>query len=491
MTGRFPVSRRAFVAGMASGAVSACTASPVPGSRISAAVAPERTAATAGAAVNPLVSQRADAQIFRHEDGLYYMTASVPEYDRLVIRRAPTIGRLATSEEAVVWRRPAQGKLGGHIWAPELHHFDGRWHIYFAAGNSDDVFRIRTYVLANSARDPFDPGWSLLGELETPWDTFNLDSTVYTHKGTRYLIWAQSEPGIDTNSNLYIAPLATATTLARRPTRLTVPTLPWEIQGFKVAEGAAVLNRHGRLFLTYSASATDARYALGLLTADEDADIMSPESWTKSPVPVFTSSPATGVYGPGHNSFTIDEQGRDILVYHGRDYERIEGDPLYDPNRHTRVQRIYYRPDGTPDFGIPVGNGPVPDRFSPADRPQAFLLAEQGRVTVGAGSLPLSQIRRKAGLAGNGSVSLEPILAPGRFLVRSPDGSLVAAANDGTAEFAQRSSFLQVAGLADPRGVSFAAPGAAGEYIRHMSGMAQVGPVRIAAERASATFLVG
>lgn len=447
-------------------------------------------AAMADIPLNPLVRQRADAQILRHADGLYYMTASVPEYDRLVIRRAATIAGLAAAEETVVWRRPARGRLGGHIWAPELHHFDGRWHIYFAAGDSDDVFRIRTYVLANPARDPLDPGWRLLGAIETPWDSFNLDSTLFMHRGTRYLAWAQGEPGIATNSNLYIAPLATATTLARPPARLTVPTLPWETQGFKVAEGPALLNRNGRLFLTYSASATDARYALGLLTADADADIMSPEAWTKSPVPVFKSSPVTGVYGPGHNSFTVDEQGRDVLVYHGREYERIEGDPLYDPNRHTRVQRIYYRPDGTPDFGVPIGNGPVPDRFSPADRPQTFLLAEQGRVTVGAGPLPQSQIRRKPGLAGKGTVSLEPILAPGRLLVRSSDGSLAVAADDRTAEFARRSSFRQVAGLTGPGGVSFAALDAAGEYIRHVRGIAEVGPAQSAAERASATFVV-
>lgn len=484
MTARFPLSRRTFVAGVASATVGACVAPP-PASPGLAAAAP-----AAPVPVNPLVRQRADAQIFRHEDGLYYMTASVPEYDRLIIRRSPTIAGLATAEEAVVWRRPAQGRLGGHIWAPELHHFDGRWHIYFAAGDSDDVFRIRTYVLSSAARDPFAPGWELLGQLETPWDTFNLDSTVYTHRGTRYLLWAQHEPGIDTNSNLYIAPLATATTLARPPARLTVPTLPWETQGFKVAEGAAVLNRNGRLFLTYSASATDARYVLGLLTADEDADIMSPASWTKSPVPVFTSSPVTGVYGPGHNWFTIDEQGRDLLVYHGRDYQEIEGDPLYDPNRHTRVQRIYYRPDGTPDFGVPVGNGPVPDRFSPADRRDAYLRTEGGRVTVGSGPLPTTQIRQKPGLAGSGTVSLEPILAPGQFLVRTASGALAVGPNDGSPAFAQHSSFRRVPGLTYPAGVSFAALGAEESYIQHVQGSARVAPVRTAEQRAAATFIV-
>ncbi|RZM37312.1 MAG: hypothetical protein EOP67_01940, partial [Sphingomonas sp.] len=32
------------------------------------------------------------------------------------------------------------------------------------------------------------------------------------------------------------------------------------------------------------------------------------------------------------------------LVYHARDYEAIKGDPLFDPNRHTRVQRFTYKP---------------------------------------------------------------------------------------------------------------------------------------------------
>jgi hypothetical protein len=99
---------------------------------------------------------------------------------------------------------------------------------------------------------------------------------------------------------------------------------------------------------------------------------MSPDAWNKSPVPVFASSDETGVYGPGHNSFSVDEQGRDVLVFHGRDDKTIQGNPLFDPNRHTRVQRLYYHPDGTPDFGVPVGAGEIPDRFAPVDRPGAY-----------------------------------------------------------------------------------------------------------------------
>jgi GH43 family beta-xylosidase len=71
------------------------------------------------------------------------------------------------------------------------------------------------------------------------------------------------------------------------------------------------------------------------------------------------TSAAHKIYGPGHNSFTVDERGRDMLVFHARDYEAIKGDPLFDPNRHTRVQPIRYDAGGVPQFDPPVANGPV------------------------------------------------------------------------------------------------------------------------------------
>ncbi len=321
-----------------------------------------RVAAKAPVPVNPLVRQRADAQVFLHTDGYYYMTGSVPEYDRLVLRRSRTLAGLSTANERVLWRHEKTGPMSGFLWAPELHLIDGRWIMYFAAGPSgggEDVFRIRTFAVVCDGPDAMTGTWTVLGQLTTPWDSFTLDSTSFVHRGTRYLAWAQREPGIETNSNLYLAPLATPLTLAAKPARLAVPTLDWEIRGFKVAEAPALLARNGKLFMTYSASATDARYCMGMLTARDDANIMDPAAWTKSPQPVFKSSPAHKVFGPGHNSFTVDERGRDILVYHARDYEAIKGDPLFDPNRHTRVQTFKYKPDGTPDFGEPVANGPL------------------------------------------------------------------------------------------------------------------------------------
>ena len=139
--------------------------------------------------------------------------------------------------------------------------------------------------------------------LVTPWDTFTLDSTTFMHHGTRYLVWAQHEPGIDTNSNLYIAPLASPTELGGPPVRIAVPTLPWEIQGFKVNDiGGADPQRPG--FMTFSASATDPR-RIGLLTAAADADLLDAASWVKSPDPVFVTSEATSVCHQGTNTIAL------------------------------------------------------------------------------------------------------------------------------------------------------------------------------------------
>lgn len=302
-----------------------------------------------------IIEQRADPWIYRHTDGYYYFTASVPSYDRIELRRAETIGGLAGAEPIVVWRKYDTGPLSANIWAPELHRMDGKWYIYFAAARTsetqDGLFDHRMYVLENAADNPLEGVWVEKGQLRTDWESFSLDATHFEHRGVHYLVWAQRDPAIPGNSNLYIAPLANGWTLAGRQVMLTKPEYEWEKIGFLVNEGPAVLKRNGRILLAYSASATNHNYCMGLLWAGEDADLLDPASWNKSPDPVLTTDEEAGQYGPGHNSFTVSEDGtQDILVYHARTYKEIAGDPLYDPNRHTWVKPLRWGPDGMPDF---------------------------------------------------------------------------------------------------------------------------------------------
>jgi len=52
--------------------------------------------------LQPLIEQRADPFIIRHTDGYYYFTASVPQYDRIELRRAKTIAGLVDAEKVDV-----------------------------------------------------------------------------------------------------------------------------------------------------------------------------------------------------------------------------------------------------------------------------------------------------------------------------------------------------------------------------------------------------
>lgn len=307
---------------------------------------------------NPLVWQRADPWVYKHRDHYYYFTASVPEYDRIEIRRSLTLQGLGEAEPVVVWRKYDSGPLSANIWAPELHYIDGKWYIYFAAARTTEtkegLFDHRMYVLENNCANPLEGQWTEKGQVRTKWESFALDATTFEHRGVRYYVWAQKDPDIAGNSNLYISKMSNPWTLTGEQVMISKPEYPWEVIGFKVNEGATVLKRNGRIYISYSASATDHHYCMGLLYADESADLLDPASWAKSPEPVFQTSEANGQYGPGHNSFTVSEDGEDVLVYHARSYKEIAGDPLYDPNRHTRVQTFTWKEDGMPDFGVPV-----------------------------------------------------------------------------------------------------------------------------------------
>lgn len=303
----------------------------------------------------PLIPQRADPHVSLH-DGWYYFTASVPEYDRIEVRRARSVEALAGAEPVTVWRRHREGPQSWHVWAPELHRIDGAWYLYFAAGEAQDVWKIRPYVLECREADPLTGGWTEKGKIQAAagdpfsFEDFSLDATTFEHRGRRYLVWAQKAGG---SSNLYIARMETPWKLATAQVMLTTPDYDWERVGFWVNEGPAVLVRHGRVWMTFSASATGACYCMGLLSAPEDADLLDPRSWTKERDPVFATDAAAGRFGPGHNSFTKASDGSDLLVYHARTYAEITGDPLYDPNRHTWVRPLVWDAAGFPDFGPP------------------------------------------------------------------------------------------------------------------------------------------
>lgn len=306
----------------------------------------------------PWILQRADPYVYRHIDGTYYFTASVPAYDCIVLRKSPTLGGLAEADEVAVWKKHEHGPMSEHIWAPELHYLDGKWYLYFAGGEAEDKWKIRPYVLECEDSDPMTGKWVEKGKIqraaedEFSFEAFSLDATVFENKGKRYYVWAEKVGVGKQISNLYIAEMETPCSLSTVQVLLTTPDYDWERVGFWVNEGPAVIKRDGKIYLTYSASETGIAYCMGMLTADEDADLLDPLSWKKERYPVLKSCDEKGIYGPGHNSFTTDEEGNAVMVYHARTETEIVGDPLYNPNRHAMLMKLRWDEKGRPVFSF-------------------------------------------------------------------------------------------------------------------------------------------
>ena len=299
----------------------------------------------------PWILQRADPYVLRW-GGWYYFTASVPSYDRIILRRSDSLSGLADAEEKTLWIKHPEGIMSEHIWAPELHYLFGKWVIYFAGGDKDDVWEIRPYVLVCTGDDPYEDPWIEAGPMqcadedEFSFRAFSLDATTFEDNGIQYFVWAEKTGVGKMVSNLYIAKMESEVKLATVQVLLTTPDYDWERVGFWVNEGPAVLRRNDELYLTFSASETGIAYCVGMLTAKSGTDLLDPLNWHKQRWPVLKSDEQLGIYGPGHNSFTTDEDGRDLMIYHARTEAEITGNPLYNPNRHAFVMPVRWLPEG-------------------------------------------------------------------------------------------------------------------------------------------------
>ena len=65
---------------------------------------------------NPIVIERADPWIYKHTDGYYYFTGSLPGYQAIELRRAKNIDDLETGERVLVWHAPESGIMSELIW---------------------------------------------------------------------------------------------------------------------------------------------------------------------------------------------------------------------------------------------------------------------------------------------------------------------------------------------------------------------------------------
>lgn len=357
------------------------------------------------------VEGMADPCIYWDEQsGYYYMTGSyfpedgdqidgsdqLEQYDRVVLRRAKTLeGLQDRSTQVTVWKAGNQGFYDGenyasrgyrYIWAPEIHRVGDNWVIYFTESHSSNVFDIYCHALVLPGdKDPYETALQSSGQSsqwtdyklsvtsqvsDNPFSrSFCLDMTYFKDEvnGQSYVIWAGKPTAAyqGSSTDLFIASVDEQQPwlVTSEPTRITCSDYGWERIRYCVNEGATVLQKDGNIFMCYSASGTGSEYAIGMCSAKGGSDLLDASNWTKNPYPLLTSRDVNGEEGPGHNSFTVDQDGNAIFVYHARptshnyrkcgsDYNgnnsSYNGEPLNDPCRHARLKRVHWAADGSP-----------------------------------------------------------------------------------------------------------------------------------------------
>jgi GH43 family beta-xylosidase len=310
---------------------------------------------------NPILPHGADPWVLKHGKHYFYTHTSG---NKITLYQTKAMSQIKDSKPETIWTPPSSGMHSQQIWAPEIHYFDSKFYVYFAAdaGNNDDH---RIYCLENPSADPMSGTWTFKGKVfDKENDHWAIDVNVFDYQKSRYILWSGWEGDVNVAQNIYIAKMSNPWTIEGRRVLISKPEYNWETVGAppKVNEGPeALINPSGRLFVTYSASGcwTDS-YALGLLSLKEGGNPLDAKDWTKINHSVFSQDPAHGAFGTGHNGFFKSPDGKeDWIIYHANP----KADQRCGDFRSPRIQKFTWNSDGTPNFGRPVAID------SPMERP--------------------------------------------------------------------------------------------------------------------------
>lgn len=307
----------------------------------------------------PLTEGYGDPVIFRWEEKWYYIATNDNLDDiGLYVREADTVEGLFEKgiEEHLILPYDEERELIQTFWAPEFHVIGGELYILFAVsgkkwGPQCHLMKFKkggSLINPESWEDPvrvLKKDGSFLAQ-----EGITLDMTYIKTPGCSYMVWSYREhimsPG-DTGSMLYIASVDEAEPwrLTSEPVLLTRPLFGWEnVEGTINNEGPYAFVQDDMVYLAYSGGAANGyTYALGMLTACINDDLLDIKAWQKRKTPVLTFYSVEGEYGPGHNSFYRNEDGELMIAYHGE--TSIESNLRCDG-----IRRVHFRKNGLPDF---------------------------------------------------------------------------------------------------------------------------------------------
>lgn len=267
-------------------------------------------------------------------------------------------------DKVLVWATPDTGWNRSNIWAPELHYFNGKWYIYYAAAkkSGSPFIHQRSGVLESVGDDPFGPytdkGMLYTGDsiaYATSAAKWAIDLTPLQLNGQLYAVWSgweQNAATDKTKQHLYIARMSNPWTISSNRALISSPQEPWESGGeLDLNEGPQVLKHQEKVFIIYSTRESWLKeYRLGQLTlSDTLLNPMDAGSWMKTG-PVFQGTDK--VMGVGHCSFTTSPDGTESwILYHSKKSDV----PGWD--RDVRAQEFTWSADGFPVFGLPIPVG--------------------------------------------------------------------------------------------------------------------------------------
>ncbi|MEV6300163.1 family 43 glycosylhydrolase [Actinoplanes sp. NPDC051861] len=303
---------------------------------------------------NPLAAAPYGADPWMGYHNGYYYIAATTWNSQIVVKRATSVAALPGATYSVVYTGSGSTNCC-NVWAPSLHRLAGpngtRWYLYYSAGTPACCDGQRSYVLESSGDNPMGP-YTYRGQLNVQsGNGWAIDGSVATINGANYFLYSS---WVGNLQSTFIAPMSNPWTVSAYGTRISYPTLSWEMQGGNTQEAPYVLQRNGQTFLTYSASSCNTPdYKLGMLTLT-GSNPLSASSWTKKSTPIFQRSDGNGVYGPGGQGFFTSPDGAETwLVYHANE-STSQG---CGGTRTTRIKKISWNSDGSPNLGTPDAVG--------------------------------------------------------------------------------------------------------------------------------------
>ena len=301
--------------------------------------------------------------LFFWEGSWYFIATNDNEDDiALYARKADSVAELFAEEtpQTIILDLDEEKDFMQTFWAPEFHVIGGELYILFAVsgkvwGPQCHMMKLKKGGEILNPEDWEEPvrvrkkDGSFLGETG-----ITLDMTYLKTVRASYMVWSYREhigTPKDTGSMLYIAEIDENRPwqLTSDPVLLSRPLYGWEnVSGTINNEGPHGFVKDHRVYLGYSGgSANSYTYAVGLLTADDDADLLCVENWKKSETPVLSFYSVEGEYGPGHHSFYTDEQGELMIAYHAED-------ALDHVIRCDGIRRVHFDIEGRPRFDMSV-----------------------------------------------------------------------------------------------------------------------------------------